>query len=50
VRPSFLKQFKDDVADEILNEIVQICEVDCRDDRGEWSMVYMRLRWSAVMI
>jgi hypothetical protein len=50
VRPSFLREFKDDVATEILNEIVQLCEVDCKDDRGEWSMIYMRLRFSAVMI
>jgi hypothetical protein len=50
VRPSFLKNFKDNVADEIMNEIVQMCEVDCKDEKGEWRMIYMRLRFSAVMM
>ncbi|EGN98113.1 hypothetical protein SERLA73DRAFT_182980 [Serpula lacrymans var. lacrymans S7.3] len=48
-RNSFLKIFNDKEAEEIINEVVQMCEVDCKDGRGEWSMMYVRLRFSATL-
>jgi hypothetical protein len=55
VRNSFLKEFSDGEADEVIDEVVGICEVDCRDKgaaqdaEGSWAMMYMRLRVCAVL-
>jgi hypothetical protein len=54
VRNSFLKEFNDEEAGEVINEVVDICEVDCRDKgvaggEGSWAMIYMRLRVLAIL-
>jgi len=48
-RNSFLRECDDKVADEIMQEVVNICDVDCRDGEGNWAIVYMRLRFSAIL-
>lgn len=54
VRNSFLKEFSDEDAEEVIQEVVSICEVDCRDNglggpsEDEWAVMYTRLRVSAV--
>jgi len=55
VRNSFLKDLSDEEAEEVIRDVVNICEVDCRDkglsDEGQegWAMMYMRLRVVAVL-
>lgn len=47
-RESFLAEFSED-AEEILKEIQDVCAVDFRDESGKWSLMYMRLRFVAVL-
>ncbi|KAF8654620.1 hypothetical protein AX16_003531 [Volvariella volvacea WC 439] len=49
VRGSFLRDFPEEEAEDILSEVVDICRTDCQDASGKWALVYMRLRFSAVM-
>ncbi len=49
VRPFFLGTFNDEEAESIMNEVVKICEVDCRDASGNWAVMYVRLRFAAVL-
>ncbi|CAG7853067.1 SubName: Full=Uncharacterized protein {ECO:0000313/EMBL:CCA72535.1} [Serendipita indica DSM 11827] len=47
VRRSMLSDLSDAEADEILDEVVKECEVDMRDEEGNWHIMYVRLRWKA---
>jgi len=47
VRGTFLKTIGDEEAQEILEEVENMCRVDCQDESGNWSMMYTRLRFSA---
>ncbi|KAJ7727380.1 S-adenosyl-L-methionine-dependent methyltransferase [Mycena metata] len=49
VRKSFLKDCSDTEATEIIEEVVEACRVDCQDGLGNWSMMYNRLRFAAVL-
>jgi len=55
VRNSFLKDFSDEEAEVVIEEVVGICVVDCRDkgldgaEQGGWAMMYMRLRVFAIL-
>ncbi|KAF9025581.1 S-adenosyl-L-methionine-dependent methyltransferase [Hymenopellis radicata] len=49
VRSSFLQDMSDEEAESIMDEVHEICKVDCRDSQGNWAMMYMRLRFSAVL-
>ncbi|KAL0576219.1 hypothetical protein V5O48_005755 [Marasmius crinis-equi] len=49
VRSSWLKNFDDEEAKEIMNEVEKICRVDCQDGEGNWSMTYVRLRFVATL-
>ncbi|KAJ7457682.1 S-adenosyl-L-methionine-dependent methyltransferase, partial [Mycena galericulata] len=49
VRKSILKDFPDSEATEIISEVVDVCRVDCLDNSGNWSMMYNRLRFEAVL-
>lgn len=49
VRHSFFKDLPDTEAREIMEEVVEQCRIDCQDKSGKWAMVYMRLRFSAIM-
>lgn len=40
--------FSEEEANEVMNEVEDVCRVDCQDESGKWAMVYMRLRFSAV--
>jgi len=49
VRHTFLRDFGDDEAKEIMREVQERLAVDCRDASGKWTMVYTRLRFSAIL-
>ncbi|KAF9235187.1 S-adenosyl-L-methionine-dependent methyltransferase [Melanogaster broomeanus] len=49
-RGTLLKTFSDADAEAIIDEVVQICEIDCKDRAGNWSMVYVRLRVAATLV
>ncbi|KDR82636.1 hypothetical protein GALMADRAFT_238074 [Galerina marginata CBS 339.88] len=49
VRNSFLREFSDEEASEIMREVEDRCRVDCRDASGKWAMMYTRLRFSAIL-
>lgn len=48
-RNSFLRDLPDEEAIAIMREVEEICKVDCQDESGKWAMVYMRLRFHAVL-
>jgi len=48
-RTSILRKFSDEEATEIMKEVEEICRVDFQDRSGQWAMVYMRLRFSAIL-
>ncbi|KAJ6466388.1 S-adenosyl-L-methionine-dependent methyltransferase [Mycena sanguinolenta] len=48
-RKSILKDCPDSEATEIIDEVEEVLSVDCKDIWGNWSMVYTRLRFSAVL-
>lgn len=48
-RPFFLRGMSDEEAREIMQEVVDMCRRDCQDESGKWAMVYVRLRFSAVL-
>lgn len=48
-RQSFLHDIPDEIANEIISEVQDICAVDCRDTKGNWMIVYVRLRFVAVL-
>ncbi|KAI5891339.1 S-adenosyl-L-methionine-dependent methyltransferase [Schizophyllum commune H4-8] len=45
---SFLGNLEEAEAEEIIKEVAEAMAVDCRDREGRWSMMYVRLRFSAV--
>ncbi|KAH8077020.1 S-adenosyl-L-methionine-dependent methyltransferase [Cristinia sonorae] len=47
LRQEVLGGFSDAEAKEILQEIEDTCAPDCKDERGRWSVMYVRLRVSA---
>ncbi|KAH7885132.1 S-adenosyl-L-methionine-dependent methyltransferase [Phlebopus sp. FC_14] len=49
-RGTFLKTFDVAEADAIMDEVVQMCEIDLKDGAGNWSMMYVRLRFSATLV
>lgn len=49
VRNSFLRQFSDEEAREIMKEVEDRCRRDCQDASGKWALMYTRLRFSAVL-
>ncbi|KAJ7695725.1 S-adenosyl-L-methionine-dependent methyltransferase [Mycena rosella] len=49
-RKAFLKDFSDKEATEIINEVVEMCRIDCQDTSGNWAMMYSRLRFEAVLL
>ncbi|KIJ14927.1 hypothetical protein PAXINDRAFT_99731 [Paxillus involutus ATCC 200175] len=49
-RGTFLKAFNDVDAEAIIDEVVQMCEIDCKDRSGNWSLMYVRLRFAATLV
>ncbi|PPQ81268.1 hypothetical protein CVT25_015052 [Psilocybe cyanescens] len=49
VRSSFLRDFTDEEASEIMRDVEERCRGDCRDASGKWAMMYTRLRFTAVL-
>ncbi|KAJ3784626.1 S-adenosyl-L-methionine-dependent methyltransferase [Lentinula aff. detonsa] len=48
-RGSWLSDLPEHEAEEIMKEVEEICHVDCQDGNGNWAMVYVRLRFVAVL-
>ncbi|KAJ3996523.1 S-adenosyl-L-methionine-dependent methyltransferase [Lentinula boryana] len=48
-RGSWLNDLPEHEAEEIMKEVEKICHVDCQDGNGNWAMVYVRLRFVAVL-
>lgn len=48
-RNSFLRGATDAEAEEVLREVESICEVDCKTSDGSWAIMYMRLRFTAIL-
>ena len=48
VRENALGDFSDEEADQILKDIEKTCEPDCKDGRGRWYIMYVRLRVKAI--
>ncbi|KAF8552760.1 S-adenosyl-L-methionine-dependent methyltransferase [Imleria badia] len=49
-RKTFLKTVNDVDAEAILDEVEQMCRVDCKDQAGNWSLMYVRLRFAATLV
>ncbi|KAJ3836707.1 S-adenosyl-L-methionine-dependent methyltransferase [Lentinula raphanica] len=49
VRGSWLKDLSDGEAEEVMREVEEMCRVDCQDGNGNWAVVYVRLRFVAVL-
>jgi len=49
VRHSFLREFDDEDAEGVMQEVVDICGVDCKNGDGNWAILYIRLRFSAIL-
>ncbi|KAI0078236.1 S-adenosyl-L-methionine-dependent methyltransferase [Panus rudis PR-1116 ss-1] len=48
-RNSCLEAMSDEEAQAIMEEVEKICEVDCKDFKGRWTIMYVRLRFVAVV-
>ncbi|KAJ4500069.1 S-adenosyl-L-methionine-dependent methyltransferase [Lentinula lateritia] len=48
-RGSWLNDLTEQEADEIIKEVEEMCRIDCQDGNGNWAMVYVRLRFVAVL-
>jgi hypothetical protein len=48
-RKSILRDFADNEATEIIEEVLDVCRIDCQDTAGNWAMMYTRLRISAIL-
>jgi len=49
-RHTFFAGFSDEEAEGMMEEVEQICKVDLQDASGKWAMMYMRLRFSALLV
>lgn len=47
-RKSILAAMNDDEANTVMEEVVKECETDMKDERGNWFIVSVRLRFKAV--
>jgi hypothetical protein len=48
-RHSFLAGLSDKDAEEIMEEVVADCRVDCQDESGNWAISMMRLKFHAIL-
>lgn len=48
-RNTFFTGFSDEEAQVMMDEVEEMCRVDCQDESGKWAMVYMRLRFCAIL-
>ena len=49
-RGTFLKTVSEVDAEAIMEEVEQMCAIDCKDQAGHWSMMYVRLRFAATLV
>jgi hypothetical protein len=55
-RPHFFKTLDDEAAEAVMQEVLEMCRVDCCAtvknangvEREEWALMYVRLRWVAI--
>ena len=48
-RNSWFKDMSEKEAESIIKEVEDICQVDHRDEEGNWAMMYCRLRFHATI-
>jgi len=49
VRTPIFGSFDDQQAHELMEEVESICEIDQKDGRGNWALMYVRLRFRAIL-
>lgn len=47
-RKLLLRSFNDVEADQIMREVEEMCGIDLKDWEGNWTLVYVRLRFVAI--
>ena len=47
-RKLFLGSFSDVEANEIMHEVEEMCKIDSKNWEGNWTLVYVRLRFVAI--
>lgn len=47
-RKTFLATFDDVEADQIISDVEEMCGIDLKDSEGNWTVVYVRLRFVAL--
>lgn len=47
-RNSILKDLSEEEALSIMKQVESMCSVDCLDEDGNWTVVYIRLRFVAI--
>jgi hypothetical protein len=47
-RQTMLSALNDAEADEVIGEVIKECEVDMKDEQGNWCLMYVRLRFRAI--
>ena len=48
-RNSFYANLSDEEAKEVMQEVQDVCAIDCRDEAGNWALMYTRLRFVAIL-
>ncbi|KAI5122446.1 hypothetical protein M0805_008758 [Coniferiporia weirii] len=48
-RNTFFAALSDEEAGDVMREVQEMCAVDCRDESGNWALMYTRLRFVAVL-
>lgn len=48
-RQSYYADLDDSEMDSIMREVQEMCAVDCQDKNGKWALMYVRLRFVAVL-
>lgn len=43
-----MESFDDVEADQIMREVEEMCGIDLKDSEGNWTIVYVRLRFAAI--
>lgn len=49
-RHTVFADFSDEETEEMMEEVEKICRVDCQDENGNWAIMYVRLRFSAILV
>lgn len=48
-RNTFYAGMNDEEAEAVMREVQDMCEIDMKDSKGNWALMYTRLRFAAFM-